>query len=315
LNIPVKGKPAYGIRCATVLGACPLLGALLVLLLVPSLSYALEVAVVKSEGISPYTEVLEGFRSSCNCTVREINLTEYGRSDVAGRIEDMEPDAVLAIGTDAFMQVKGLSVPVFYAMVLPSASPADNKVSGVSMLVSPDLYFSHIAALFPDMKRVGVIHDPHATGAYIRAAGEAARARGMELVVKEVRRLREVQPALESLRGKIDLLLLVPDTGLINSETINSVLLFSFQHRVPLFAFSRKYVEMGALAALNINARDIGVQAGELVRMRLPGEKNKAPVQTDARKATLSFNRKVARKLGIKVREQGLRGAEEISLP
>lgn len=279
---------------------------------VPAEAY--DVLVVKSANIKPYNDAVEGFRNSCNCDVDELTVSEAGKQDITAKILDAAPDAVFALGTDAFLQTQGLKIPLFYAMVISPATAGNNNATGVSMLVHPDLYFAHIAALFPDMKRVGIVHDPRATGAYVRSAAEAARARGMELVVKEVRQTRDLQPALAALRDKIDILLMVPDTNLLNSETVNALLLFSFQNRIPIFSFSRKYVEMGALAALNINAYDIGVQVGDMVRTRPAGGKG-AAVRTDARKATLVYNRKVAQKLGMKPREQGLKGAEEVSRP
>jgi putative ABC transport system substrate-binding protein len=74
---------------------------------------------------------------------------------------------------------------------------------------------------------------------------------GFEIITREVTRPYEVSGAIENLRGKIDVFWMLPDPIVITPETFNSILLFSFQNKVPVFSFSNKYVKMGALASLS----------------------------------------------------------------
>jgi putative ABC transport system substrate-binding protein len=97
----------------------------------------------------------------------------------------------------------------------------------------------------------------------------------------------------------------------INAETVKYLLLFSFQNKVPIFTFSKKYVEMGSTAGLYSEPFDIGVQAGEIAR-KLVAEKNPKAVRTDARSTVLAINGKIIRKFGIKVRDDILHRAENV---
>jgi len=103
------------------------------------------------------------------------------------------------------------------------------------------------------------------------------------------------------MQDKIDVFWMLPDTTVINAETVNSLLLFSFQNKIPIFAFATKYVEMGALAALNIDPVDLGVQAGEIMKRLLDQKKGGIAAPVAPRKTVLTINRKIARKLGIDI--------------
>ncbi|MFZ5998257.1 MAG: ABC transporter substrate-binding protein [Nitrospirota bacterium] len=289
--------------------------ALLFVLLLFSASgvLAAEIVVVKSGGIKPYNEALEGFKSAYDCVITEINLSGSERQDVTGKIAELAPDAVLAIGTDAFRAVRSIKdLPVFYTMMLPSESlgSSSKNVSGVSMLISPELYLDTIAGIFPSARRVGLIYDPRNMGGFVRAAMKVAQAKGVELIVKEANRSRDVPAVIDMLRDRIDVFWMLPDPTIINGETVNYLLLFSFQNNIPILTFSNKYVDMGALAALNVNPFDLGVQTGEIARAVLTGKSSRNPVRVDARKASLTINRKVAKKLGIKINDENSQEVE-----
>lgn len=302
-------RSVYGKTCGILVAAA----ALSVSLIYVPLSFATDIVVVKSGGIKPYNEALEGFRSTYDCTILEINLSGSGKQDITDRIAAIAPDAVLAIGTDAFRAVRSIKdLPVFYTMILPSESLGSlhKNISGVSMLISPELYLDAITGLFPNARRVGLVYDPRNMGAFVREAMKAAQAKGVELIAKEVNRSRDVPQLIDALRDRIDIFWMLPDPTIINGETVNYMLLFSFQHNIPIFTFSNKYVDMGALAALNISPFDLGAQTGEIARAVLSGKNGRAPIRADARKASLVINRKVAKKLGIKINEEMSREVE-----
>jgi putative ABC transport system substrate-binding protein len=68
---------------------------------------------------------------------------------------------------------------------------------------------------------------------------------------------------------------------------------------VPVVAFAGKYVDEGALASLDIDGFDMGKQGGEMANRILDGIRPADIPNTEARKAVLKVNRKVAQKLGI----------------
>ncbi len=277
--------------------------------ILPLPAHAFTITVVKSADLKPYQEALRGLRAACNCDVQEVKPQD---GDVAGAVFRRSSAAVMAIGTGAFRKVKTIGdLPLVYAMVMPSeaASAAGPNISGVRMDASPERYLSTMKDLFPEAKRIGMLYDPSQTGLFADAAESAARAAGIELVRRQVLDPRKIPALLEEMRNKIDVFWMLPDETVVTPETVELLLRFSFQYRVPVFSFSRKYVDMGAVASLDVDPYDMGVQAGEIVRKLKAGRSG--PVLEWARTAHLTINAKVAAKLGLKFTPDILQRAEE----
>jgi len=280
------------------------------LFLSPSFANAFEVLVVKDSNIKPYLDAVAGFKSSCSCTVKEVALSDIDALEKAVRAH---PDAVVAVGTESFRKVRRIkSIPVVYTMVVPSEAEdisADN-LSGVSMAFTAGDYFNAIAEAFPAAKRVGVLFDPARTGALVREASRAAGKKGLTLVTAEVSDPRRLPELLNEIRGKIDLLWLPPDPTFSNSASIEHLMLFAFQNKLPIFSFSKKIVSLGAVAALSVDPRNMGAQAGEMARCLLQGEQG--PFLEHPKRPRLIVNRKIAEKIGVAINDEAMRHAETV---
>lgn len=293
----------------------PLTSVFLLLLFWISFSEAHEVIVLKSSDIRPYNDALAGFKSICECNLNELTIGESNHDDLMSKIIRQKPDAVLAVGMDALRNAAEIKdTPVIYTMVPnPFSVTSDRKnISGVSMFISPAKQLDAILELFANSKRIGIIYDPKNMHPSVHEAQIVAQSKGLELVLRKATRPGEAPALIDSMKDRIDVLWMLPDTTVINPETVKLMLLFSFQNRVPVFTFSKKYVEMGAVAALNIDPFDLGVQAGEIMKKLLHEKNVKTPIRVDARKTVLIINKKVAGKMGIKFREDILKRAENV---
>ena len=293
----------------------PSISVFLLLLFCIPFSEAYEITVLKSSDIKPYNDALAGFKSVCECNLNELTIGESNHDDLMSRIIQQKPDAVLAVGMDALRHAAEIKdIPVIYTMVPnPFSVTSDRKnISGVSMFISPARQLDAILEIFPNSKRIGIIYDPKNMHPSVHEAQNVARSKGFELVLRKAARPGEVPALIDSMKDRIDVLWMLPDTTVINPETVKLMLLFSFQNRVPVLTFSKKYVEMGAVAALNIDPFDLGVQAGEIAK-KLFLEKNvRTPIRVDARKTVLIINKKIAGKMGVKIREDVLKRAENV---
>lgn len=279
-----------------------------------SFSFASEVLVIKSANIKPYNEALEGFKNSCKCSVKELVLLEDEQKDISKAISEIKPDAVFAIGLGALEQAQAIKdIPVVYVMVPSSSSSVPNQqnISGVSMYISAEKYLNMIREVFHKAKRIGLIYNPENSDRIAREARQRAASMGLVLLQKKTKMAREVPALIDSMKGKVDLYWMLPDMSIVNSETFNYMLMFSFLNEIPVVTFSKKYVEMGASAGLSIDAFDLGLQAGEMMRSLLRTNSYGAPKIADPRKTVLTINKKVVRKLGIKIRDD-IKGAEYV---
>jgi putative ABC transport system substrate-binding protein len=265
----------------------------------PAPANACDVVVVKSADLKPYRDALRGFKDASSCDVSETELNDDRDLD---KIRRKRPDVVLAIGTTAFKKLRTLdTVPVVYVMaVLAEADRAlPPNISGVSMEIAPAAYLAAMKQVFPAAKRVGLLYDPRNMQTFVGEASREAAAAGLELTNRPVPDPAGLAAALGSMRDAIDILWVLPDPTVVTPETIDYLLRFSIQYNIPLFAFSKKYIEMGAIASLDADPFDMGAQAADLANSIVAG--GKGAVRLYARKTRLSINRKAANKMGVKI--------------
>jgi putative ABC transport system substrate-binding protein len=263
-----------------------------------------EVVAVQSFNIKPYGEALKGFNSVCDCQIKQFVLSEMEGTDVAKAIREAKPDIILAIGTDSLIRVKKIKdIPIVYLMVPnpQNVISEEENITGVSMNIPPHNQLAPLKDVLPGIKRVGLLYNPERTGFFVKKARLAASSMGIELLAKEVHSPKDVPALVNNMKGEINAFWMMPDTTVITPETAEFLLLFLFENKVPILAFSDKYVEMGALLSIEVDAFDSGKQAGEMAHKILSGTNIKKVPETDPRKAVLSINLKIAKKLGITI--------------
>lgn len=266
------------------------------LLLVPLQAMGYDILVLQSLHEKGYDEAVKGVRRECHATSRTVVLSDYAETDVTRLIREEHPRLVIAVGDRALaVAEKVRNVPVLYMMALnPKPRP---KVTGVGMLLDPARYVSVFESM--GVQRVGVVYDPARSGAYIRKAQVAARRSGIELVLREVHSAKETPAMLDSLRGKVDALWMLPDVTAVSPVSTEAYFLFSQAERVPVVTFADVYLSMGGAVALGIDRFDIGKQLGEIAESVLSGTSvDEIPPQSPRRVLTKS-NDGVLRRLKI----------------
>ena len=279
----------------------------------PSFSDAFEAAVLKSADIKPYDDVLKGFKRSCDCNESVFLLSDIKNRDTQDTILKKKPDVILTIGIEALKYAQKIKdIPVIYTMIPfhHSHIARQKNISGVCMFIQPERQIDTILEVFPDTKRIGLIYDPGNTEEFVHDAMDAAKSKKIELVAIKIFKAKEVPSIIESMKNKIDVFWMLPDTTIVNSETIEAILLFSFRNKTPVFAFSKKYVEMGATAALGIDPYDMGIQAGEIAKKLFTEGNARGHILSHPGKRVLIINRKIANKLRLKIQEEILRKAD-----
>jgi len=279
-----------------------LLKTLLVLLLIsaplPALAY--DVLVLQSLREKGYDQAVKGVKRECAASMRTVILSDYVEIDLTRILREEHPRLIVAVGDRALeVAEKQRHTPVLYMMALHAKPRPGAPVTGVGMLLEPHRYFSVFDSL--GSRRVGVICDPARTGAYVKRAQSAARRSGIDLVVREVRSPKETLAMLESLRGKVDGLWMLPDITAVSAETTEAYFLFSQGERVPLVSFADIYLSMGGAVSLAIDRYDIGRQLGSMAQSVLEGTPvDDIPVQAP-RRVQMKVNEGVLRRLKLPV--------------
>ena len=257
---------------------------------------------VQNVRVAPYEEAFQGVQQACKASFERYILSEMKNTDIIGLIRRAKPDLVLAIGSGALSIVRQLSgIPILYLMVLNPQSlvASEANITGVSMNLTAKAQLQRLRKTLPHIKTIGLLYDPQRSGGFVRRAREASVELGYRLIAGQVQQAKDVPGMLGDMKGKIDIFWMLPDLTVVTAETLEAMLSFSVESGVPILSFSDKYLKMGALISIGIDAFDIGVQAGEMAGRILAGAKVKNVYRQEARKPVVAVNLKVARKLGI----------------
>ncbi|MFC1858357.1 ABC transporter substrate-binding protein [Thermodesulfobacteriota bacterium] len=261
-----------------------------------------DILVIQSIRVKPYEDALTGFQSVNQARFRRLVLSEMAATDVKKRIHEIRPAMILAIGEEALSSVKAIeTIPIVYLMVLnPQSIILEEKnIIGISMHIPQDNQLAVLIESLPHVNSVGLLYHPDRTGPFIKGAQKAAEEIGVKLIAQKIYDAKEAPALIMSMKERIDVFWMIPDITVITPETVEFLLLFSIKNRIPLFTFSEKYVEMGAFMSMDIDAFDMGRQAAEMAERIRVGKTADHISPVYARKAIVSKNLMIAKKLGI----------------
>ena len=264
---------------------------------------------LQSSNIKPYNDALKGFENACNCDTKHLLINGVEEKDLRTIIHRAQPDLILAIGIDALNRVKSIKdIPIVYLMVLNPQLSASNSVNitGISMIISPEIQLSMIKRFLPDAKSVGLLYDPLRTDDFVIKARKAAASEKINLITSEVHSPKDLPEQVKNMETNIDVFWMLPDVTVITPETVEFFLLSLIEKRIPVVTFSDKYLKIGAAMSLMIDAFDIGKQAWEITEKVLAGAEINKIEKTFARSPVVTINRDIINKLGISISDKFL---------
>ena len=276
-------------------------------------AHSFEVLVLKSGEAAPYDvagqafcDLLlpalprQGIKAIGENSIRNYTIQKNeSRPAVARVIAGEQPDLVVAVGKKALQAAVLADRPIVYLLV-PRAEailPVDHHATGVSLENSSGSEFSEILRLLPHIRRVGVVYDPGRTGSLVRRTVEVRP--DLTFLLRPIKSAQEVAGQLESLKGKIDLLWMVPDLTAVSPQTEQSYYSFSLEQQVPLFSFSAKHLPHGATLASTFDWAEMGRKAADLALQVLSGTapQDIPPIQPE--KVSIRVNVKTAQKINL----------------
>lgn len=283
----------------------------------PGQAWSFDVLVLKSGEAVPYTLVEQAF-----CDQLRLALPDRGikaivrdsigkytigksenRSAVARRVEARRPDLVVAVGKKALQAAVMTSRPVVYLLV-PRAEtilPVGHRATGVSLESCSGSEFAKILRILPEVKRVGVVYDRSKTEGLIRRTMVARPE--LTFILRPITSAQDVAGQLESLKGEIDLLWMVPDLTAVSPQTEQSYYRFSLEQQVPLFSFSAKHLAHGATLAAVFDWEEMGEKGAELALQVLSGTPPQDIPPVSPERVRIQVNGKTALKINLQLAE------------
>lgn len=266
---------------------------------------AAEVIAILESRQWPYEKALEGIKETCSCSPEVYYLQEIPSITVfKNKVSSFKPRLLVAVGSKSldFFLSYDFDLPIVYSMVLNPWSKVNTEsklVGGVSMNISPQLYWEAMRYIKPAIRSIGIVYNPEETKILKDQAEKLSIKTGQKLIAIAAHNPKEALFAIKSMSSRIDAFLMVPDKTLIRQEVIDTLVSYSLKQRFVLIGLSHKYVRAGALMAYSFNSEAIGKETGKIVNSFL---NNIIPMENNpiwAQDTELAINLKTASKIGV----------------
>ena len=205
----------------------------------------------------------------------------------------------------------GVTDPV-QAELVPGWSPSGSNVTGVSDLLTMARRAQLIRQFVPQARRVGVVYNPAdaASVVVIREFQEQLTKAGMLMVEVAALRALDVAAAARSLIGKVDAMHTFWDSH--TQAAYPGLVKVANDSKIALLAADTLSVQTGALAALVVSEREVGVAAGRQVVRILRGAKPGSIAPETISRPQIQINLAAAKKQGVSLSEALLKSATVI---
>ena len=245
-------------------------------------------------------------------------------AEIAAELVRLKVDVILAGGTEAAVAAKQATAtipivfptagdPIGSKLVASLARPGGN-VTGLSNL-GTDLAAKRLEILrevLPELRRLATMVNTDYSGG-VTETGEiqaAARTLGLEVVPLPIRRVEDIAPALEGLKGRAEALYTTGDP-LVNAQRLR-INTFALAMRLPTMFSQRQYLEAGGLMSYGPNFLDLNRRAADYVDKILRGAKAADLPVEQPTKFDLVINLITARALDLTVPPTLLTRADEV---
>ena len=241
--------------------------------------------------------------------------------NIAHRFVNNKVNLICAIATPAAQTVANVTsdIPIVATavtdykaakLVKDNAKPGTN-VTGTTDMNPVEQQLDLLLKLVPNAKSVGTIYCSSEVNSQlqIEILKKAAAAKGVTVKEATVTNVNDIQQAARSLVGKVQAIYVPTDNVLASAmPTLVSV---TEEAKLPVICGEGGMVKAGGLATLGVDYYKLGFQAGEMAADILGGKSKPADMAIQAQKEFKAMvNVKEAEKIGLKVPEDVLKGAE-----
>lgn len=184
----------------------------------------------------------------------------------------------IAVGAEAVRAVAAYNrrIPMIATMtfrddvepVRAQAGAESKATSGVWLDLSVATVAAGLRIVFPDAAKLGVVRSPSARP-LDGATATSTLPPGVSLKSVSCSSAAELIACIRTLRGQVEFLICLPDSGLYNKTTVEPLILASIEHRVPLVGFSASFARAGAAVGVYPDFTEVGRQTAALCERTL----------------------------------------------
>jgi len=219
-----------------------------------------------------------------------------------------QSEIVVTVGSEALRKTlsRGDTPPIL-ATLLPrqsyekilSESRRTGRITAIYLDQPPARQAAFVRHLLPGVKRAGMLlsNETRNLPAQYRQAFSNA---GLTLDSEDADTESTLLPALNTLLGRVNVLIAAPDSTIYHRNNIKPILITAFRFQKPVIGYSPAFVSAGALGAIHSTPAQIARQTAETIvthgtNLPLPA----APSQF-----AIAINTNVAQSLGLNVADE-----------
>lgn len=267
----------------------------------------------------------KGYKEGQNITFDRQNAQadQSNLQNIAHRFVNNKVNLICAIATPAAQTVANVTsdIPVVATAVTDYATAKlvkDNAKPGTNVTGTTDMnpvaeQLDLLLKIVPDAKTIGTVYCSSEVNSQLQVEILKKAAAAKNITVKEatVSTVNDIQQAARSLNDDVQAIYIPTDNVLASAmPTLVSV---TEEAKLPVICGEGGMVKAGGLATLGVDYYKLGVQTGEMAADILSGKSKPADMAIQAQKDfKVIINMKEADKLGIKIPEDVLKGAEVI---
>lgn len=278
------------------------------------------IAVLISHDIPATKQMQAGFQEYFVSQKQQVELVVHSMTNdepaaaTLNWLRHAEVKLVLALGTRALETVSPLAdVPVVGSLTLQNELIDNNRhITGVKLGFSLDEQIFWLKKVLPQVKNVGVIYSSEENQALMQQADKLLAKQGLTLHQVQIDDPARIMDALKMLERRVDVLLGITDSTVLNTSTAKDVLLFSLRNRIAFIGLSEAWVKAGAIYALERDYQDMGRQCGEMALKILAGQQPENLKPVSPRTVRYFLNQQIAERLKINVSEELIANAESV---
>ena len=281
----------------------------------PAETQAAQVVVVESAGSNLYRHALSGFKKAF--AGDSISLRVQGAladpEKLVAAIRKEQPRVIVTVGLSATRLIVSNieDIPIVFCM---ANNPRRHKLwrshtAGVLLEPAATAQLRAFAELLPKAKRIGIIYDEKASGDFVRAAKQAAKALNLHIDAIRVDSRQQIPGALRSLVDRVDALWLLRDAKVMTRGFFKQTILLQYNRKLPILAYSEQFVRQGALASFAASYSDQGRMVAKLVKAILAG-KNPKTLGLVSPRGHLAVNPNAAKHAGLMLPEKLMKRAD-----
>lgn len=202
-----------------------------------------------------------------------------------------------------------VSDPIAAQLAKSDTEPLDG-ITGISDRLPVVDQLKLIRSMLPDAKTIGILYTTSEANSVstIETYKKEAPAYGFTIETIGIGAEAEVAQAADVLLGKVDCITNMTDNTVVSALAV--VLDKANTKGIPVFGSEEEQVKNGCIASAGLDYIELGKQAGVIAARVLKGEDiNTIPYET-LKESKLTVNKTVCGKLGIKIPEDLLEGAD-----